>query len=194
MYSKPLENSSVQFQWKVWGSARITKFKRRIFYFIFRGRMSSWGLLCVMIPSLASVPHCIMYEGICILYLAQLAGLPVAVVGRNSLYLLFIALALWPHGLSIELALTTHHQIQHSSAQTCPAAAAGISSLSSIGNKEKTMGWWQWIPRVWNYIQRQLQTKKIKRNLSSQPARLGGSEAAPDWDVAECSGGIVGLN
>ena len=104
MYSKPLENSPVQFQWKVWGSTRITKFKRRIFYFIFIGRMSSWGLLCVLIPFLARVPHCIMYEGICILYLAGLA-----VVGRNSLYLLFIARALWPHGLSIELALTAQY-------------------------------------------------------------------------------------
>ena len=66
--------------------------------------MSSWGLLCVLIPSLACVPHCIMYEGICILYLAGLA-----VVGRNSSYLLFIARAMWPHGLSIELALTTQY-------------------------------------------------------------------------------------
>ena len=45
--------------------------------------------ICVMIP------HCIMYEGICILYLAQLA-----VVGRNSLYLLFIAAAVWPRTLN----------------------------------------------------------------------------------------------
>ena len=104
---------------------------------------------CIMIP------HCIMYEGICILYLAELA-----VVGRNSLYLLFIAVAVWPRTLN--RTLPPPHQ------QLSSGAAAGISSLSSAGNKEKTMGWWQWIPRVWNYIQRQRQTKKIKLNLSTQ--------------------------
>ena len=60
------------------------------------------------------IPHCIMYEGICILYFPELAGLPVAVVGRNSYYLLFIAVALGDHGLSIELTLTTpHHTTPH---------------------------------------------------------------------------------
>ena len=83
------------------------------------------------------IPHCIMYEGICILYLAELA-----VVGRNSLYLLFIALAvavLCDHGLSIEL--TLHRTNNSDLLRSVRPAAAGISSLSSAGNKEKTMGW-----------------------------------------------------
>ena len=114
MYSKPLENSPVQFQWKVWGSTRITKFKRRIFYFISSdGWLVDWCLAVAVVFMLCYDPplyYVWRYEYLYFIYLAELA-----VVGRNSLYLLFIAVAVWPRTLNRTHPhhTTAHHTTPH---------------------------------------------------------------------------------
>ena len=120
------------------------------------------------------IPHCIMYEGICILYFPELAGLPVAVVGRNSYYLLFIAVALGDHGLSIELTLTTPHHTTtkiHNTDQIC-CCCRNQFFVFNLKQRENN-GVVTMDPKGMElHTARQLQTKKIQLNLSSQQTRV----------------------